>query len=900
MSNYSILKTAIQNVIRSNNNNEITGPVLQQTLLSIISSLGYGFQFAGVASPAVNPGEPDERVFYIASTPGRYTQFGNLIVNDNEVAVLKYNGSWTKDVTGAATIAQINELSQRIDDLALGEFYGFFVSPNDLPTVTNPGYAYVGANSPFSVYYFKNGIWVDSGTVYGPPVGNGEDIDTNSDGELQFANRPSVGGKGYIILRKDKSFSQQVSQSNTIYEIRYDFNLGGLTVNIPANSVLYFVGGSIDGGTIVFNNTEIRGLANIFGNNLSISGTIVGVAFSRWYVEREDWTRAFNELFNLGAPVELEAGKEYRTGAVSNYNIEISDKNFQLNGNGATLYIKKYPNVDYSGALFISTAKTESFAVESVQQLSNPERTQITVDGSNYEIGDVLKLYSDDIVSFPQEGTQYCGEFISPMMISFNGSKQIITIQGGLYYEYSKNIRIAKLNQTRTVIRDLTVISETTRQAVNLTRLYSPILQNIHFRKSDVWPTISVCGCVNALLDGIVVNRVDDSVGWIGNGVGYGVNVESNQNLKLVNSSFYSLRHAYTTGGNNRDVLSENDWLYYGPERGDVVSNCSAYNCQLAFDTHPVGVDITFDNCTCDGGTLFEIRTPRTIARNSLATNASLAFITGCADEVVIENCLENSRNVGYFSISTLVENCRILVRNCRLQYEMLCRYCPGLELRLENVFTKSNTLAQLSSDTQNCKVFVQDCELESNISSGVFIGCWQGIYVKGLRLKTQAMATPNIIRNLKYDTEIELMDVVMTCQSYDNLLCPVSLINSDSLQYVVSYFYENIILKTTRNNVISTDKVGYLRYDNKSIFTQFTDRRISAGKIILPRYPSQDMDFSDLVFGTPAVDGVEIQFINSNNFVHQLPTLNGVTKTIQQFATVTVIYSNAGGWRWQ
>lgn len=108
---YSTLKAAIQAVIKQNGNNEITGPILQQALLSMINSLGDGYQFKGVATPATNPGTPDQNVFYIASEVGTYSNFG-LSVGENEVAVFLWNGSWSKQSTGAATSEAVSQLRQ--------------------------------------------------------------------------------------------------------------------------------------------------------------------------------------------------------------------------------------------------------------------------------------------------------------------------------------------------------------------------------------------------------------------------------------------------------------------------------------------------------------------------------------------------------------------------------------------------------------------------------------------------------------------------------------------------------------------------------------------------------------------------------------------------------------------
>lgn len=112
MANYASLKAAIQQVVKTNGNNEITGSLLQQSLLAMINSLGGYYQFAGIATPSTNPGTPDQNVFYFASTAGTYANFGGLVLADGEIAILKYNGAWSKNSTGAASLENVNQLAQ--------------------------------------------------------------------------------------------------------------------------------------------------------------------------------------------------------------------------------------------------------------------------------------------------------------------------------------------------------------------------------------------------------------------------------------------------------------------------------------------------------------------------------------------------------------------------------------------------------------------------------------------------------------------------------------------------------------------------------------------------------------------------------------------------------------------
>ncbi len=56
-----------------------------------------GYIYAGIATATTNPGTPVEKVFYVATTAGTYTNFGNKAVN-NGITILSWNGtSWTSN-----------------------------------------------------------------------------------------------------------------------------------------------------------------------------------------------------------------------------------------------------------------------------------------------------------------------------------------------------------------------------------------------------------------------------------------------------------------------------------------------------------------------------------------------------------------------------------------------------------------------------------------------------------------------------------------------------------------------------------------------------------------------------------------------------------------------------------
>ena len=94
MANYATLKSAIQNTIKQNGNNEITGNLLQNSLITMINSLGLGHQYMGVLVPGgASPGTPDQNVFYFGFAPGTY--FNGTTLRTGQLGVFAYNGSWS-------------------------------------------------------------------------------------------------------------------------------------------------------------------------------------------------------------------------------------------------------------------------------------------------------------------------------------------------------------------------------------------------------------------------------------------------------------------------------------------------------------------------------------------------------------------------------------------------------------------------------------------------------------------------------------------------------------------------------------------------------------------------------------------------------------------------------------
>lgn len=99
---YKNLKEAIKQVIKQNGNQEITGQLLQTTLLNIVNTIGdSNVVFKGVINSASTPEESENPIFYInevSRSAQTFNNFGGLKTEKNELAIFIKDSDdmWTK------------------------------------------------------------------------------------------------------------------------------------------------------------------------------------------------------------------------------------------------------------------------------------------------------------------------------------------------------------------------------------------------------------------------------------------------------------------------------------------------------------------------------------------------------------------------------------------------------------------------------------------------------------------------------------------------------------------------------------------------------------------------------------------------------------------------------------
>ena len=148
--------------------------------------------------------------------------------------------------------------------------------------------------------------------------------------QLVLGNRPynpsDFSGKGYKVLEKNiqtvggvkKNIltAIMINQPNTIYEIRYDFDLGGETVEMQEGCTLKFNGGSLTNGNLVGNNTYVKttSMSKIFSNIIFGGNWNCNVCYAEWFGAIQgsdiDNSEAIQKALNF-SNVDLN-GKEFK------------------------------------------------------------------------------------------------------------------------------------------------------------------------------------------------------------------------------------------------------------------------------------------------------------------------------------------------------------------------------------------------------------------------------------------------------------------------------------------------------------------------------------------------------------------------------------------------------------
>lgn len=229
MADFTSLKQTIQSYVKQNGNEEITGNILQDVLLAMVTTMGdgainslasalqdeitarqnqdgtlqgnitaeararqqadtalggridglqtvingintklaEGYIFAGIATPSTNPETPSGKVFYIAIQAGTYTNFSDVSVTEG-ITILKNNGTtWNKELVLGIDDEPTDGSSNTVKSGGVYSLLSYFSKSLSIEATYNNGY-YINASGykiVMNAYKYSNPISCSAGSV---------------------------------------------------------------------------------------------------------------------------------------------------------------------------------------------------------------------------------------------------------------------------------------------------------------------------------------------------------------------------------------------------------------------------------------------------------------------------------------------------------------------------------------------------------------------------------------------------------------------------------------------------------------------------------------------------------------------------------------------------------------
>ena len=237
----------------------------------------------------------------------------------------------------------------------------------------------------------------------------------------QTANA-NTGKMGYKVLLPGKSFAEQVTEANTIYEIRDVFEISS-NFTMPTGCTLKFTGGKLTGsGTLTFSNTIIQGNAHIA---CEFAGTINGCVALEWFgIKKGDSSfdngTLINKVLSVFKNVSSDVGTIYFSTPIVANNVVFACLNSTYAFNGT-----------FGNKSAITFNNSGLSSPNSCQQYYIRRLTNASSGSTNYRLIDETYLLSDE----DDNTTILTG-------ITFNGVNNSSIEIGSVAY-FNENVRIS-------------------------------------------------------------------------------------------------------------------------------------------------------------------------------------------------------------------------------------------------------------------------------------------------------------------------------------------------------------------------------------------------------------------------------------------------------------------------
>lgn len=611
-----------------------------------------------------------------------------------------------------------------------------------------------------------------------------------------------------------------LSEANTIYEIRYDFDLNGETIEMQEGCILKFEGGSLSNGKIVGNYTKLQYKATIF-TNIIIAGTwLVGEIKSSIFSDIAS-TNKLQQIFNLCNNkifnrVLIEEG---------NYNCSLSSIVGDISGTGLILSGNNI-EITLNGNINLSSNGYPDYHVLLITDSNN-----VTIKGTGSIVGD-------------KESHDY----------TKHNKDDYKTHEWG---------RIISIRKSKGVFIEGITLKNSTGDCLNVgdSTLSDGISENIILKNLTLTDCrrngITIATCNNVFIDGLKIKNVH------GTNPQAGIDIEPNTggvvyNVFINNSLFENCGSAIEAWNANTDVYNNIH-----------IKNINVNNCgQSIFDNSAgsgqskqksifglgnaknIEVDnICISNSNWDGSVLSFFKT-----NNVRVTNVT---INGCEyDKSVlklqnVKDCLvsnmtinENSKGIFINTISNGV--CKI--ENSVLKFLNIVG--KGNVDTLNNVFFENNDI-----DGQMWAI-MNNCVFSNNTINNTIVNADN----KNYQITTlgQVAFTDSygwrFWSNCKFLNNAINVPLNITCDNTlfaNNKMSNITLTNAsggqinDNLKFINNTIFGNLVLQYIKdsvffNNTINISKVSselifLIRYTNVVLKNNIFD----IGKSLVTRYIS-------------------------------------------------------------
>lgn len=315
--------------------------------------------------------------------------------------------------------------------------------------------------------------------------------DTSQTQLLKFKDRthnPNLAsGKGYKILRrhwkevngvrKNILTQDMINDANTIYEIRYDFDLNGAEIQIKEGCVLNFVGGSLSNGTIIGNNSVVNSEPIVIFRNTIIKGNWLTLnIYQSWFdfdlsIDADN-RRNFKNLIQLtNANITnniyfcngIYYTKAYDVEDISEEALLLLNSNTNLYLTGCTIktipfkwthkniiLIQNTNNVNIYGGILIGDADTHDYDTTVSISHEFSHGIKIKTNSNNITIANTrLEKFTGDGIDLIESGENAIDNIQIINVVCDSNNRQGISIESGknIFIKNSKFINTSSIHE---------------------------------------------------------------------------------------------------------------------------------------------------------------------------------------------------------------------------------------------------------------------------------------------------------------------------------------------------------------------------------------------------------------------------------------------------------------------